>query len=64
MVLPRIKTAPNIIEMQTGMFSLVALFILLYIFPTFTGAVGLTNPTLKLYIVWGVALIAIVNIVS
>lgn len=48
--------------MQTGMLSLVALFVLLYIFPTFTGAVGLTNPTLKLYIVWGVALVAIVNI--
>ena len=50
--------------MRTGMLSLVALFILLYIFPTFTEAVGLKNPTLKLYIVWGIALVAIVNIVS
>ena len=50
--------------MRTGMLSLIALFVLLYIFPTFTGAVGITNPTLNLYIVWGVALVAIVNIVS
>ena len=58
------KKTPNIIEMRTGMLSLVALFILLYIFPTFTEAVGLKNPTLKLYIVWGLALVAIINIVS
>jgi hypothetical protein len=50
--------------MRTGLLSIVALFILLYIFPTFSGAVGLTNPTLNLYIVWGVALVAIVNIIS
>ena len=50
--------------MRTGLFSLVALFVLLYIFPTFTEAVGLKNPTLKLYVVWGIALIAIINIVS